>query len=196
MEELTTMGLPLRFLFFLSLALFSTLPNHLQASFSHESHIELPSETQRSSQKQTHLHFFYHDLRSAKNPSIVQIVATPKNVPNGFGSTFVMDDPMTEGPDLSSKPVGRAQGLFGLASLNDLGMFMLINFAFTEGDYAGSSLSMLGRNPISEQNREMPIVGGTGVFRFATGYAIANSVDQISTPEHFVVEYNVTVRHG
>ncbi|XP_014500338.1 dirigent protein 21-like [Vigna radiata var. radiata] len=190
------MVVPLRFLFLLSLTLFSTLLTHIQASFSQQSHIELPSETHRSSHKQTHLHFFYHDLRNANNPSIVQIVDTPKNVPNGFGSTFVMDDPMTEGPDLSSKPVGRAQGLFGLASLNDLGMYMLINFAFTEGDYAGSSLSMLGRNPIAEQNREMPIVGGTGVFRFATGYAIANSVDDISTPEHFVVEYNVTVRHG
>ncbi|ESW21001.1 hypothetical protein PHAVU_005G032700 [Phaseolus vulgaris] len=187
---------PLRFLFLLSLTLFSTLPFHLHASFSHQSHIKLPSQTHQSSQKQTHIHFFYHDLRTANNPSIVQIVDTPKNVPNGFGTTFVMDDPMTEGPELSSKPVGRAQGLFGLASLNDLGTFMLINFAFKEGDYAGSSLSMLGRNPIAEQNREMPIVGGTGVFRFATGYAIANSVEHLSTPEHFVVEYNLTVRHG
>ncbi|BAT93453.1 hypothetical protein LR48_Vigan05g013600 [Vigna angularis] len=186
------MAVPLTFLFLFSLTLFS----QLHTSFSRQSHIELPSETHRSSQKQTHLHFFYHDLRSANNPSIVQIVNPPKNVPNGFGSTFVMDDPMTEGPDLGSKLIGRAQGLFGLASLNDLGMYMLINFAFTEGDYAGSSLSMLGRNPIAEQDREMPIVGGTGVFRFATGYAIANSVDDLSTPEHFVVEYNLTVRHG
>jgi hypothetical protein len=41
----------------------------------------------------------------------------------------------------------------------------------------------------------MPIVGGTGVFGFARGKAIANSVDSISTPEHFVVEYNITVSH-
>ena len=102
---------------------------------------------------------------------------------------------MTEGPELSSKHVGRAQGLFGLASLQDLGMFMLTNFAFTEGAYAGSTLSMLGRNPISEQNRELPIVGGTGVFRFATGYAIAKSLWEISDNEHFVVEYHVTVSH-
>ncbi|CAJ1959069.1 unnamed protein product [Sphenostylis stenocarpa] len=190
------MAVPGTFLFLFSLTLFSTFPTSLHASFSHQSHIKLPSETHISSQKETHLHFFYHDLRSANDPSIVQIVDTPKNVPNGFGTTFVMDDPMTEGPELSSKGVGRAQGLFGLASLNDLGMFMLINFAFSEGEFAGSTLSMLGRNPIAEQNREMPIVGGTGVFRFATGYAIANSVDDISTPQHFVVEYNITVRHG
>ncbi|KAL9321832.1 hypothetical protein ACSQ67_009885 [Phaseolus vulgaris] len=186
----------LRFLFLLSLALFSTLPTHLHASFSHHSHIELPSQTHQSWQKQTHIHFFYHDLRTADNPTIVQIIDTPKNVPYGFGTTFVVDNPMTEGPELSSKPVGRAQGIFGLASLNDLGAFMLINFAFTQGDYAGSSLSMLGRNPIAELNKEMPIVGGTGVFRFATGYAIANDLQQLSTPEHVVVEYNVTVRHS
>ena len=127
------MVVPLRFLFLLSLTLFSTLPTHLHASFSHHSHIELPSQTHQSWQKQTHLHFFYHDLRTANSPSIVQIVDTPKNVHNGFGTTFMMDDPMTEGPELSSKAVGRAQGIFGMASVNELASFMLITFAFKEG---------------------------------------------------------------
>ncbi|KAL1346552.1 hypothetical protein HN51_020181 [Arachis hypogaea] len=158
-------------------------------AFSEQSYITLPS------QKLTHLHFYYHDIRNDNNPTVVQIVDTPKNVPNGFGSIFAMDDVMTEGPELTSKQVGRAQGLFALASLQDLGMTMLTNFAFTEGIYAGSTISMLGRNPISEENREMPIVGGTGVFRFARGFAIANSVMPISTPQHFVVEYNITLSH-
>ncbi|KAL2337115.1 hypothetical protein Fmac_011561 [Flemingia macrophylla] len=167
------------------------------ASLSDEAHIELPSQKHHCAEnKVSHIHFYYHDIRNEENPSIVQIVETPSKVPNGFGSTFVMDDAMTEGPEMGSKHVGRAQGLFGLASLEDLGMFMLTNFAFTEGEFAGSTLSMVGRNPISEQNREMPIVGGTGAFRFATGYAIANSLDSVSTPQHFVVEYNVTVRHS
>ncbi|XP_058782645.1 dirigent protein 11-like [Vicia villosa] len=162
---------------------------------SQQSNIILPSEQQRNVEKLTHIHFYYHDIRNNKNPTIVQIIDSPKNMPNGFGSTFMMDDAMTEGPELSSNHIGRAQGLFGLSSLHDLGMFMLTNFVFEEGEYAGSSLSMLGRNPISEQNREMAIVGGTGVFRFARGFAVANSVNDISTPEHFVVEYNVTVSH-
>ncbi|KAK7290672.1 hypothetical protein RIF29_05256 [Crotalaria pallida] len=163
-----------------------------QGAFSEsQSYIKLPITEKLI----THLHFYYHDIRNDKNPTVVQIIDTPKNVPNGFGTTFVMDDAMTEGPELSSKEIGRAQGLFGLASLHDLGMAMLTNFVFSEGKYAGSTLSMLGRNPISEQNREMPIVGGTGVFRFATGYAVANSVTSISTQEHFVVEYNITIYH-
>jgi hypothetical protein len=176
-------------LFLFSLTLIST-----NGDFSQQSNIMLPSQ-QQTTEKLTHIHFYYHDIRDNKNPTIVQIIDTPQNVPNGFGSTFVMDDAMTEGPELSSKHIGRAQGLFGLSSLQDLGMFMLTNFVFKEGEYSGSSLSMLGRNPISEQNREMPIVGGTGFFRFARGFAIANSVNSISTPEHFVVEYNITVSH-
>ncbi|MDG2866087.1 dirigent protein, partial [Vibrio parahaemolyticus] len=162
-------------------------------------HIELPSNNNNPNpnplQKLSNLHFYYHDIRDNENPTIVQIVDTPKNVPNGFGSTFVMDDAMTEGPELSSKHVGRAQGLFGLASLEDRGMVMLINLAFSEGEYAGSTLSMLGRNPVQDTVREMPIVGGTGVFRFAKGYAIAKSLWEISDNEHFVVEYHVTVSH-
>ncbi|KAE9584819.1 hypothetical protein Lal_00024280 [Lupinus albus] len=180
-----TMSAPL----IISLILISTYLTTTNAAFSEQSLIMLPTE------KLTHLHFYYHDIRNNKNPTVVQIINTPKDVPNGFGTTFVMDDAMTEGPKLSSKEVGRAQGLFALASLQDLGMAMLTNFAFTEGIYEGSTLSMLGRNPISEQNREMPIVGGTGVFRFARGYAIANSVTSISTQEHFIVEYNITVYH-
>ncbi|OIV99662.1 hypothetical protein TanjilG_17472 [Lupinus angustifolius] len=102
----------------------------------------------------------------------------------------MMDNALTEGQELSSKSVGRAQGLFGVASLQkDSAMVMLINFVFNEG----STLSMLGRNPVFDTVREMPIVGGTGVFRFATGYAIANSIWAISSHQHFVVEYNITV---
>nr|AFK42397.1 unknown [Medicago truncatula] len=188
------MALSRSFFFLLSLTLISTQITTTNGVLSQQSNIILPSEQPRT-EKLTHIHFFYHDIRDNKNPTIVQIIDTPKNVPNGFGSTFMMDDAMTEGPELSSNHIGRAQGLSGLSSLQDLGMFMLTNFVFKEGEYGGSSLSMLGRNPISEQNREMPIVGGTGFFRFARGFAIANSVDSISTPEHFVVEYNITVSH-
>ncbi|CAL0326230.1 unnamed protein product [Lupinus luteus] len=184
-----TMSSPLSISLLISLILISTNHTTTDAAFSEQSNIMLPSE------KLTHLHFYYHDIRNNQNPTIVQIINTPKGVLNGFGTTFVMDDAMTEGPELSSKKVGRAQGLFALASLHDLRMTMLTNFAFTEGIFAGSTLSMLGGNPISEQNREMPIVGGTGVFRFARGYAIANSVTSISTQEHFIVEYNITVYH-
>ncbi|MED6205808.1 hypothetical protein PIB30_021094 [Stylosanthes scabra] len=108
---------------------------------------------------------------------------------------LVMDDVLTDEPGWSSNQVGRAQGMFVQASLQDLGIAMMTNFVFTEGKYAGSTISMLGRNAITEKIREMPIVGGTGVFRFARGFAIGYSVHSVSTREHYVVGYNVTVSH-
>lgn len=149
---------------------------------------------QQNTEKLTHLHFFYHDILEGKNPTVVQII-DPSTSPSGFGATFMMDNLLTEEQDLTSKHVGRAQGMFGLASLEDRGMVMLINLAFTEGEFSGSTLSMLGRNPVQDTVRELPIVGGTGVFRFARGYAIAKSHWEISTSEHFVVEYDITVSH-
>ncbi|CAL5201528.1 unnamed protein product [Lathyrus oleraceus] len=182
------------FLFSITLMISTQLLTTANGVFSQESNIILPSEQQKT-EKVTHIHFYYHDIRNNENPTMIQIVDTPKNVANGFGSVFMMDDAMTEGPELSSKRIGRAQGLIGLSSLHDIAEFLLINLVFDEGSYAGSTLSMLGRNPISKQNRETSIVGGTGVFRFARGFSIANSVNSISTPQHYIVEYNVTVYH-
>ncbi|KAF4369015.1 hypothetical protein F8388_013344 [Cannabis sativa] len=46
---------------------------------------------------------------------------------------------------------------------------------FQAGKYNGSCLSILGHNSILSALREMPVVGGTGLFRFARGYALAKT---------------------
>lgn len=45
----------------------------------------------------------------------------------------MIDDPLTEGPELSSKLLGRAQGFYGSASQKDAGPLMAMNFAFLQG---------------------------------------------------------------
>ncbi|KAK3204956.1 hypothetical protein Dsin_019002 [Dipteronia sinensis] len=107
----------------------------------------------------------------------------------------MIEDPITVGPKLSSKMVGRAQGLYALASQEEIGLLMVMNFAFIEGKYngssqgrthvqtsqvpylveipgsaTGSSISVLGRNTVFSKVREMPVIGGSGLFRFARGY--------------------------
>ena len=72
----------------------------------------------------------------------------------------MIDDPLTEGPELSSKLVGKAQGIYASASQSETGLLMVLNYVFTEGKYNGSSLSILGRNAVFSGVREMPIVGG------------------------------------
>jgi hypothetical protein len=188
----TQMATSLRFFFLFTVTFIFAQFFTTNGVFSEQSNIMLPTN-QQSTEKLTHLHFFYHDILEGKNPTVVQIIDPSNTV--GFGASYMMDNLLTEEQEITSKPVGRAQGMFGLASLHDRGMVMLINLAFTEGDFAGSTLSMLGRNPVQDTVRELPIVGGTGVFRFARGYATAKSLWEISTSEHFVVEYDVTVSH-
>jgi Dirigent-like protein len=68
-----------------------------------------------------------------------------------------------------------------------------MNLIFTDGAYNGSVITVLGRNTPMHATREMSVVGGTGQFRFARGYAIAktHSADYKTGDAH--VEYDVYV---
>lgn len=148
-------------------------------------------------EKLSHFRFFFHDIVSGKNPTAVKIAqaaATNKSA-TGFGLMAMIDDPLTAGPDLSSKLVGRAQGIYASAAIDELGLLMVLNFAFVEGKYNGSSLSVLGRNAVLSAVREMPVVGGSGMFRFARGYAQAKTHTYDPKTGDAVVEYNVYVFH-
>jgi len=164
----------------------------IQGNFIEESHITLPTERV---EKFTHLHFYFHDIFDGEHPTSMKLIDPPSHSPGGFGVTFVVDNLLTEGLELSSKVVGRAQGTFALTSLHDIGFTMLINFFFIEGGYEGSTLSLLGRNAVFDEIREMPIVGGSGAFRFARGYAQAKTIWSNATSGNTVVEYNVSVYH-
>ncbi|GMI87341.1 hypothetical protein HRI_002403400 [Hibiscus trionum] len=146
-------------------------------------------------EKRSHLHFFFHDVISGKKPSAVKIAGPANSSAYGFGTTMMMDDALTEGSEISSKLVGRAQGIYAMAAQEGVAFLMVMNLAFTEGTYNGSSISVLGRNPVLNDVREMPIVGGSGVFRFARGYALAHTVWFDYNTGDATVEYNVYVSH-
>ena len=148
-------------------------------------------------EKLSHFHFYFHDILSGKTPSAIQIIGPPKlESGNGlFGKTFMIDDALTVGRDPKSKIVGKAQGLYSIATQEEVALLMVMNFIFTQGKYNGSSLSVLGRNPVFDNVREFPIVGGTGLFRFARGYALAHTVWLDAKTGDAVVEYNVYVLH-
>ncbi|KAK0592102.1 hypothetical protein LWI29_013352 [Acer saccharum] len=61
-------------------------------------------------EKLTHLHFYFHDIVTAKNPTAVRVVeAAMTNASSTFfGAVSMMDNPLTVAPELSSKMVGRA----------------------------------------------------------------------------------------
>ncbi|GFP89024.1 dirigent protein 23 [Phtheirospermum japonicum] len=131
-------------------------------------------------EKLTKIHFYFHDIVSGKNPSAIPIM---------------MDDALTIGPEPDSKVIGRAQGIYGSASFEEIGLLMTLNYVFTDGEYNGSTLSVLGHNPVLHKYREMPIVGGSGIFRLARGVATARTFSLNVTTGDAVVEYNVFVLH-
>ncbi|XP_027066553.1 dirigent protein 22 [Coffea arabica] len=148
-------------------------------------------------EKLSHLHFYFHDIVSGRNPTAVRVAAatTTNSSATGFGAVVMMDDPLTAGPDLSSKLVGRAQGIYASAAQEESGYLMVLNYVFVEGKYNGSTLSILGRNTVLSTVREMPVVGGSGLFRFARGYAQARTHYFDLKTGDAVVEYNVYVIH-
>ncbi|XP_060215362.1 dirigent protein 22-like [Lycium barbarum] len=170
----------------------------LLTSFSHGVFLEEVSDIlaiNLRSQKLSHLHFYFHDILSGKNPSSIKIISPGGDGIYGFGKTFIFDDALTVGPNASSKVIGRAQGIYAIASQSELALLMTLNFEFTEGKYNGSGISILGRNPVKKDVREMPIVGGTGLFRFARGYALAHTFWYDVKRGDAIVEYNVFVQH-
>ncbi|EXB53639.1 hypothetical protein L484_001308 [Morus notabilis] len=148
-------------------------------------------------EKLSHLHFYFHDIVSGKNATAVRVAAaaSTNSSVTGFGFVVMIDDPLTVGPDPTSKQVGSAQGIYASASQAEVGLLMVQNYVFTDGKYNGSTLSVLGRNAVFSAVRELPIVGGSGVFRFARGYAQARTHTFNLTSGNAIVEYNVYVFH-
>ncbi|CAM0908331.1 unnamed protein product [Alopecurus aequalis] len=125
-----------------------------------------------------HLHFYMHDADNGPTPTTVRLIngtGQPLKGSGGlarFGDTMVMDDRLTEGPTLASRVVGRAQGFYVTASQGDPAMLLTMNVLLADGPYNGSSLAVFGRNNVAAPVRELAVVGGTGVFRMATGYVL------------------------
>lgn len=149
-------------------------------------------------EKVTKLHFFMHDTFGGNNHltavTVAKATSTDKS-PTAFGQVSIMDDPLRETIDPTSKELGRAQGLYAFSGQENMSLLMAYNLAFTTGRYNGSTLTVLGRNPAVLQPREMPIIGGSGVFRLARGVATANLRYFNMTVGKALIEYHVVVIH-
>ncbi|KAM0946318.1 putative dirigent protein [Dioscorea sansibarensis] len=147
--------------------------------------------------KLTHFTVYWHDIVSGHNPSGAVVAHTPTTSTSttSFGLVRIIDNPLTKGPTLSSDLLGRAQGFYAFTSLESVDLFMAMNFVFTSGKYNGSTVTILGRDEVFTDVREMPVVGGSGLFRWAQGYAQARTSMVNMTTHDAVVKYDVHVMH-
>ena len=137
-------------------------------------------------------------MLSEPSPTAVRVAraAVTNTSKTSFGLVTIIDDPLTEGPDLnSSTPLGRAQGTYIAAGKDEVALLMNMNFVFQAGTYNGSTVAIMGRNPVFDAVREMAVVGGTGVFRMARGYAQARTHTLDLNTGDATVEYNLYINH-
>ncbi|CDP19245.1 unnamed protein product [Coffea canephora] len=155
-------------------------------------------ELRHAKEKLTELHFYVHDRVTAESPTsvlVAQANSTSKS-PTMFGATYVFDDPMTLGPEPSSKIIGHAHGITSSASKEeDASQIGIMNLVFNDGKFNGSSLTVLGDYPFFQKYKEMPIVGGSGAFRLARGIVTAIIHTYNDTTQNEIIDFHVLVLH-
>nr|XP_023914575.1 dirigent protein 23-like [Quercus suber]POF07949.1 dirigent protein 23 [Quercus suber] len=148
-------------------------------------------------EKVSRLNFYFHDTLSGKNSSAVEVAEASITMksPTLVGLLNIFDDPLTEGPEPTSKLVGRAQGLYRSAGQQDVDLLMAMNLVFTTGKFNGSSIIILGRDAVLHPILEMPIIGGTGAFRLARGFVQAKAHYLNLMSGDAILEYHVVAIH-
>ncbi|CDP18520.1 unnamed protein product [Coffea canephora] len=156
---------------------------------------------QHAKEKLAELHFYVHDRVTAESPTSVLIAQVSPQEPHNksptmFGPTYVFDDPMTLGPEPSSKIISHAHGITSSASKEeDASQIGIMNLAFNDGKFNGSALSILGDYPFFQKYKEMAIVGGSGAFRLARGIVTAIIYTYNDTTQNEIIDFHVLVLH-
>ncbi|KAI5001258.1 hypothetical protein ZWY2020_025908 [Hordeum vulgare] len=154
--------------------------------------------------KETNILFYLHNIHADKDSSSL-LVAQNTNAtahPRGFvpfSSVYVFDDVITDGPAITSKVIGNAQGTYIGTSKDGYTILMAIDVEITHGPFNGSSFVLFSRNPL-RSTRELPVIGGRGAFRMPQGYGMLRTVcvhclNSVNPPNGDVIEYNVTLWH-
>ncbi|KAL1554414.1 dirigent protein 1-like [Salvia divinorum] len=128
-------------------------------------------------EKLAKIQFYAQDVIGGPNATVHEVAraAVSTDALLSFGKVFVIDDVITVGPSADTEALGKAQGIMTSADMETVMMAMSYNIVFTSGEYNGSVLSVAGRNEVAEERRRLAVVGGTGVFRFARGYAVVST---------------------
>ncbi|XP_004305988.1 PREDICTED: dirigent protein 3-like [Fragaria vesca subsp. vesca] len=147
--------------------------------------------------KETKMSMYMHDFSAGPNITDIPVagIAGKLWVFNQFGTVYVVDDSLTEGPSRNSTVVGRAQGIVVTASLDGRNALVLLSIVFTNKKYNGSTIEIQGNSKQFEPIREVAVVSGTGKFRFARGYATFETYFVDQPTDYAVIRSNITVQH-
>nr|GMD24033.1 dirigent protein 25-like [Ipomoea batatas] len=92
-----------------------------------------------------------------------------------FGTMTVFDDELTEGHELNSGLVGKAQGFYIASSEDGTSQTMAFTVMFHSGSYS-DSLTFFGVHRIRVSESHLAIMGGTGKYVNAKGFATVKTI--------------------
>ncbi|CAL9121371.1 pterocarpan synthase 1-like [Musa acuminata AAA Group] len=146
------------------------------------------SEFELGIQKRIHFRVYFHETFIGPDNTTVTVVNM--SLPYTFGNIEIYDTVLRVGPDESSTFLGRVQGAGFHVSMQEEVMLVPLVLVFTAGKFVNSTLTVIGRLDASG-NSERAIVGGTGVFQYAWGKLVTETVT--SSVAKLVVAYDVYV---
>ncbi|GMG98226.1 hypothetical protein Nepgr_000066 [Nepenthes gracilis] len=104
-----------------------------------------------------------------------------------FGTLTVIDDQLTEGHDLSSGLVGKSQGFYIVSSVDGTSQTMAFTALFESGGYV-DSLCFFGVHQTAVSESQLAIMGGTGKYVNAKGFATMTTLPAVDQHETDGVE--------
>ncbi|THU53339.1 hypothetical protein C4D60_Mb10t13360 [Musa balbisiana] len=146
------------------------------------------SEFELGIQKRIHFRVYFHETFILPDNTTVTVVNM--SLPYTFGDIEIFDAVLRVSPDESSTYLGRVQGAgFHISKQEEVSLLPLV-LVFTAGEFVNSTLTVIGRLDASG-NSERAIVGGTGVFQYAWGKLVSETVS--SSVARLIVSYDVYV---
>ncbi|CAN8285515.1 unnamed protein product [Cochlearia groenlandica] len=106
-----------------------------------------------------------------------------------FGTMTVIDDELTEGHELGSGLLGKAQGYYVASAVDGTSQTMAFTAMFESGGYE-DSISLFGVHRTAVSESHLGVMGGTGKYVNARGFAIVktftgSSGTQTQQPQQF-----------
>lgn len=100
-----------------------------------------------------------------------------------FGTITVIDDQLTEGQELGSAVIGNAQGFFLASSIDGTSHTMALTVLLHGGEQGHEiedTISFFGVHRTATPVSHVAVIGGTGKYESAQGYATVETIDRKS----------------
>ncbi|XVE69070.1 hypothetical protein DITRI_Ditri09bG0120200 [Diplodiscus trichospermus] len=144
---------------------------------------------------------FLTGLTGAQTNAILQNTGNNNNVLNGnsqpfvtggqlppgslqrlmFGSITVIDDELTEAHELGSAVLGKAQGFYLASSLDGTSQTIALTVLLHGGEHGheiADTISFFGVHRTVSPDSQIAVIGGTGKYENARGYATVETIHQ------------------